>query len=86
MFKWKKGMLALNENGSLCIILEVPEKYLKRGLNAETPGLYGFRGFWYGRDRFNIKSYGKIEHLENLTFYRVNSTRMSNKKLRELGL
>lgn len=43
------------------IILEVTEKDINNGINADDVGLYLFRGQWYGEDRLDINSYGKIE-------------------------
>lgn len=47
--------------GVTCVALKVTQRDIDRGLNASKPGVYLFRGMWYGRDPTNIKSFGKIE-------------------------
>lgn len=47
--------------GVLCVALIVTKKDIKNGINASNPGLYLFRGYWYGKDPLNHASYGKIE-------------------------
>ena len=49
---FKPGQLYQTKDNRIIIILEVSKEELKRGINADKTGLYGFRGFWYGRDRF----------------------------------
>ena len=55
----------LQRNGwkDTVIVLEVTKKDIKRGINAEKPGLYGFRGFWYKGNGTKQYSYGKIYDL-----------------------
>lgn len=48
-------------NPVVCIVLNVTQSDLDRGLNADETGLHLFRGFWYGDDPLDIKCYGKIE-------------------------
>ena len=58
---------------------------LKRGINADKTGLYGFRGFWYGHDRFKIKTYGKIYELTGAeVLLKKNTIGMSNVELKKL--
>ncbi len=49
----------------LCIALHATKAYMvknrRKGLNWRRPGVYLFRGLWYGSDPFNIDCYGKIE-------------------------
>lgn len=43
------------------ILLNVTKEDIKKGVQADYPGLHGFYGFWYGRNPTKISSYGKIE-------------------------
>lgn len=45
----------------LCTALLVTENDIRHGINAGRPGLYLFRGYWYGYNPLDISSYGKIE-------------------------
>jgi len=45
----------------LCVALNVTPRDISMGLNARVPGLYLFRGYWYGTDPLTPQSYGKIE-------------------------
>jgi len=44
-----------------CVVLMVTPKMIRQGVNAGRPGLHLFRGYWYGSDPMNVRSYGKIE-------------------------
>lgn len=64
--KLKKNMIVnLRGNGwkDTVIVLEVTKKDIKRGINADKPGLYGFRGLWYKGNGTKQYSYGKIYDL-----------------------
>lgn len=54
-----------NPNARNWVVLPVTKKDLKRGVNAEKEGLYGFGGLWYGRNPTKIRSYGKISIIED---------------------
>lgn len=45
----------------LCVALKVTAEDIRLGTNVRLPGLYLFRGYWYGTDPLNHHSYGKIE-------------------------
>lgn len=45
----------------LCVALPVNGHDIRKGMNARKPGLYLFRGSWYGDDMLDAASYGKIE-------------------------
>lgn len=82
---FKPGQLYQTKDNRTIIILEVTNKDLKRGINADRPGLYGFRGFWYGHDRFKIKSYGKIYELTGTeVLLKKDTIGMSNVELKKL--
>lgn len=82
---FKPGQLYQTKNNRIIIILEVSKEELKRGINADKTGLYGFRGFWYGRDRFKIKSYGKIYKLTGVeVLLKKDTIGMSNVELKKL--
>ena len=65
--KLKKNMIVAlqRDDGSkdTVIVLEVTKKDIKRGINADKPGLYGFRGLWYKGNGTKHCSYGKIYDL-----------------------
>jgi hypothetical protein len=42
------------------IALNVTEDDIKNGANAESPGLHGFGGMWYGENVYSRRSYGKM--------------------------
>lgn len=70
------------------IVLEVTEKDIKRGTQAEKPGLYGFRGLWYKGNGTTIKSYGKIFDLsaydeDEIFLVRDNIWNLSKQELKE---
>ena len=70
-----------------CIILPVTKKDIDRGTNAEKPGLYGFRGFWYKGNGTKKMSYGKIydpELIENYKIIRTNIKGLNKKQLQEI--
>lgn len=82
---FKPGQLYQTKDNRTIIILEVTKEELKRGINADKTGLYGFRGFWYGHDRFKIKSYGKIYELTGAeVLLKKNTIGMSNVELKKL--
>lgn len=82
---FKPGQLYQTKDNRIIIILEVSKEELKRGINADKTGLYGFRGFWYGRDRFKIKSYGKIYKLTGAeVLLKKDTIGMSNVELKKL--
>ena len=82
---FKPGQLYQTKDNRIIIILEVSKEDLKRGINADKTGLYGFRGFWYGRDRFKIKSYGKIYKLTGAeVLLKKDTIGMSNVELKKL--
>lgn len=69
------------------IVLPVTEKDIKRGINAEHPGFYGFRGLWYKGNGTRIKSYGKIYDLslyDNIELIRNDIRGLSKKALNHL--
>lgn len=85
MDKLKKGMIVRTSDNFVCIVLEVTKKDIKRGVNADKPGLYGFRGFWYGSNVHKIKSFGKIEYLDdNYTIIHKNTFGLKNKYLKTI--
>jgi hypothetical protein len=45
----------------ICVALHVDRRAIQRGINVNRPGLYLFRGYWYGDDPFDFNCYGKIE-------------------------
>lgn len=69
MIKIEKGMIIRfkedlnNQYARNWIILPVSKKDIKRGMNAEKEGLYGFGGLWYGRNPMKSKNYGKISSI-----------------------
>jgi len=71
------------------VVLPVTKKDIKRGINAEFPGLYGFRGLWYSGNGTKIKSYGKIYELDpdyykDMMIVRDNIIGLSKKELQKL--
>ena len=67
----KKGMIVRdNGTGEYLIVLPVSKKDIKKGINADIPNYYGFRGFWYGRNPMKFSSYGKICELNDITIIR----------------
>ena len=58
-----KLVLVKGHNGrrKLTVQLPVTTKELRKGINAGKPGLYLFRGAWYGENLRDLESYGKIE-------------------------
>jgi hypothetical protein len=64
----KHQIVKLKGYPRLGIVLEVTENDIKKGINADTHGLYVFSGMWYGRDKFKIKSFGKIHDLDEIEF------------------
>ena len=57
----KNGDIVKQEDRTI-VVLRVSKRDLKKGLNAERAGLYGFYGIWYGEDIGRHQSYGKIEY------------------------
>lgn len=57
----KNGDIVRQEDRTI-VVLRVSKRDLKKGLNAERAGLYGFHGIWYGEDIGRHQSYGKIEY------------------------
>lgn len=53
------------------VVLQVTEKDVKRGINADVPGRYAFAGMWYGRNPAKIRSYGKIRSLDKRGWHTV---------------
>ena len=51
------------ESNEFVVVLRVTEDDIKKGCNADTAGLYGFRGLWYKGNGTKRMSYGKIHHL-----------------------
>ena len=51
------------ESNEIVVVLPVTEKDIKKGCNADAPGLYGFRGLWYKGNGTKRMSYGKIINL-----------------------
>lgn len=45
----------------LCVALNVTKKDIMKMTNVTRPGIYLFRGYWYGKNPLDINSYGKIE-------------------------
>lgn len=43
------------------VALRVTSADLRKGLDVRRPGLYLFRGYWYGTDPLAHSSYGKLE-------------------------
>ena len=69
------------------IVLPVTKENIKRGINADHVGLFGFRGLWYNGNGTRIKSYGKIFDLsEESEIYLIrNDIRgLSKKTLRKI--
>lgn len=69
------------------IILPVTRKDLKRSVNADRPGLYGFSGLWYKGNGTKIKSYGKIFDIafyDDIKIVRDNILGLSKKQLKEI--
>lgn len=71
------------------IVLEVTTKDIKRGCQADKPGLYGFRGLWYKGNGTKRGSYGKIYDLslysdDEIYLVRDNIWKMSKKDLNSL--
>lgn len=62
----RPGMILQLCNKDRVVVLKVKEKHIKKGLDAPTTGLYGFRGLWYGNHPENPNCYGKIY---DLSFY-----------------
>ncbi len=46
------------------VVLPVTKKDIKRGINADQIGFFAFGGMWYGRNPMKIKSYGKIQSID----------------------
>lgn len=46
---------------AVCVALYVSSRDIRFGFNAIKPGLYLFRGYWYGYNPKCKSSYGKIE-------------------------
>jgi len=45
----------------VCVALTVTANDIINGVNALKPGVYAFRGYWYGTNPLSHQSYGKIE-------------------------
>lgn len=50
-----------SQRSVLCVALTVTAEDIQCGINVPRPGLWLFRGYWYGKDALSIASYGKIE-------------------------
>ncbi len=73
--KLKKNMIVTlqkknskDKDKDTVILLDVTKKDIKKGINADKPGLYGFRGLWYKGNGTKNESYGKIY---DLSYYDV---------------
>lgn len=70
------------------IVLKVKEKHIKKGMNASCPGLYGFRGLWYGNHPENPRCYGKIYDLstykeDEIELIRPNTIGLNSNSIRK---
>lgn len=54
---WRPGC----KRASLCVALNVTADDIRAGVQVDRPGLYLFRGYWYGNSPLSHRSYGKIE-------------------------
>jgi hypothetical protein len=59
-------LIAVEGSHRYWVVLNISKKDLQNGINAPSPGLYGFGGMWYGRKVFHYKSYGKIQSLDDV--------------------
>ncbi len=72
----------IQHQGRLKIVLPVSQKDLDEGINADTTGLHCFYGLWYGEDRLDHNSYGKIESLPETDYLVIgNVINLGNIKL-----
>lgn len=56
------------------VCLRVSQTDIHRGLNAKTPGLYLFSGYWYRQEiggPLNHRAYGKIDEVRGRKVGRV---------------
>ena len=71
-----------------CIVLPVTKRDLKRWINADHTGLFGFRGLWHKGHPTQIRPYGKIYDITDgyyvLQLIRPDIIGLSKKQLREL--
>jgi len=83
----KRNMIVNIEHNWNVIVLPVTNKDINRGMNADVPGLYGFRGLWYKGNGTKPYSYGKIFDLklyDSITLVRNNISGLSKKQLQEI--
>lgn len=69
------------------ILLYVTKKDLKKGINAISEGLYGFRGFWYKGNGTKKNSYGKIYDLscyDDIQIIRKNIYGLKKKTMKKI--
>ena len=56
----------VSDRGRLKVSLEITQDVIDNSLiEVEKPGVYLFYGLWYGKDPFDYRSYGKIDHFRN---------------------
>lgn len=67
------------------IILDVSERDIANGTNADKPGFYGFRGLWYKGNGTKKMSYGKIYDLRD-DYYKMTLVRSNIRGLKKREL
>ncbi len=85
----KNNIIHLKDDNLNVIVLPVTKKDLKRGINADHTGLYGFRGLWYKGNGTKHISYGKIYDLScykenDYEIIKENIFGLSKKELQEI--
>jgi hypothetical protein len=83
-FPVRKGMMIRfsedmdNPSARNWVVLPITKNDLRRSVNADSEGLYAFGGMWYGRNPMKIKSYGKIQPInEDVHLVKMNLHGMS---------
>lgn len=81
-------MMIRNRHGDrkarLGVQIKTTAQDVRRGMNVDRPGLYMFRGAWYGRDLSSSQAYGKIEGVRGLPIGKL-AGRPTPYLLRKLG-
>lgn len=69
-----------------CVVFYVSKKDIQKGMNADVPGWYGFRGLWYSGNGTKKKSYGKIHDFSvyDYKIIRGNLFKLSKSQLKKI--
>lgn len=66
------------------VVLPVTKEDFKKGINADSEGLYAFGGMWYGRNPMKRKSYGKISPVDDISDIEIVRTFLMGMKVNEI--